>query len=381
MPEGAAGLYLHVPFCSVVCPYCDFAVRTGRPRHHLAYADALIAEIDQRADAGFVFDSVYLGGGTPSALKASELERILGAVRRELDVEPTATVSMEVNPEDVSAESLSAWRSLGVSSLSLGVQSFDDASLKLLGRRHSGEVARRSVGLALAAGFDTVSIDLMFALPGRDEAGWRAELATAIALEPQHVSCYQLTFHEGTPFHRKRERGELLEPGEDEQAGLFHLTHRLLAEGGFEAYEVSNFARGLAHRSHHNQKYWRHVPYLGLGPSAHSFDGRRRWWNLRTLDDWQAAIEAGERPVADEETLGPQDLALEALMLGLRTTDGVDLAAIRTHTGLDLLPGNTTTLAQLQSEGLLHLEGEVLRPTLAGLAVADSLPTLFTLPT
>ena len=380
MSPDAAGLYLHVPFCSVVCPYCDFAVRTGRPRHHLRYAEALVLEIERQGDTSFSFDSIYLGGGTPSALLPPELERILTAVRRELVVEPTATVSMEANPEDVSTESLAAWRALGVSTFSLGVQSFDDASLKLLGRRHSGEQARRSVDLALEAGFDTVSVDLIFALPGRDETTWRRELATTAALEPQHVSCYQLTFHEGTPFHRKRERGELREPGENEQAGLFHLTHRLLAESGFEAYEVSNFARGPEHRSRHNRKYWRHVPYLGLGPSAHSFDGRRRWWNLRSLDDWQDAVEAGRRPVAEEETLAPQDLALEALMLGLRTTEGVDLGLIHERTGLDLRAGNAAVLDRLEREGLLRVEGDQLLPTLTGLAVADSLPTLFTLP-
>jgi oxygen-independent coproporphyrinogen-3 oxidase len=220
----------------------------------------------------------------------------------------------------------------------------------------------------------------MFALPGRDEEGWRRELATTIALGPQHVSCYQLTFHEGTPFHRKRERGELVEPGESEQAGLFHLTHERLGAAGFDAYEVSNFARGDEHRSRHNLKYWRHAPYLGLGPSAHSFDGRRRWWNLRTFDDWQGAIAEQRRPIADEESLSPQELALEALMLGLRTTDGVDLAAVRARTGLDLGPCNREVLEDLRARGLFRIDGERLLPTLAGLAVADSLPGLFTLP-
>ena len=374
-----AGLYLHVPFCSVVCPYCDFAVRTGRPRHHRRYADALILEIERNRDSPLGFDTIYLGGGTPSALESADLERILAALRRELKIGAGVTISMEANPEDVTPESLADWRALGISTLSLGVQSFDDASLKLLGRRHDGATARRCVELGVEAGFEAVSVDLIFALPGRDEAGWRRELAAATTLKPQHVSCYQLTFHEGTPFHRKRERGELAEPPNDVQAGLFHLTHRLLGEAGFEAYEVSNFARGAEHRSRHNLKYWTHVPYLGLGPSAHSFDGENRWWNLRTLDDWQTAVEEGRSPIAESERLGSRDLALEALMLGLRTTDGVDLTRVSAMTGRDLRAGNEDLIARLVREGLLRDVGDRLRPTLAGLAVADSLPALFTL--
>lgn len=379
--EGAAaGLYLHCPFCSVVCPYCDFAVLTGRPAARRRFAESLAREIALRAGAPFSFETVYFGGGTPTAQTPEELALVLEAARRHLSVGPDARVFLEANPEDVTPESLAAWRELGVGTLSLGVQSFDDEALRLLGRRHSAEQARRSVELALEAGFATVSVDLMFALPGRDEASWRRELEQATRLGPGHVSCYQLTFHEGTPFHAKRERGELTEPGEDEQAGLFHLTHELLGEAGYEAYEVSNFAKGPEHRSRHNRKYWRHEPYLGLGPSAHSFDGRRRWWNERELAPWQERLERGALPVAEAETLEPGQLALEALLLGLRTTEGVDFDALRLRTGLDLLPANERVVDRLVGDGLARLEGARLRPTLDGLAVADSLPALFELP-
>ena len=376
---GAAGLYLHCPFCSVVCPYCDFAVLTGRPDKRRRFAEALVREIELRADAPFSFDTVYFGGGTPTAQAPEELASILEAARRHLSVAPEALVSLEANPEDVSAESLAVWRELGAGTLSLGVQSFDDDALRLLGRRHSAEQARRAVELALGAGFETVSVDLIFALPGRDEASWFRELEAAAELGSQHVSCYQLTFHEGTPFHAKRERGELVEPGEPEQARLFRLTHERLAAHGLEAYEVSNFARGEQHRSRHNRKYWRHEPYLGLGPSAHSFDGRRRWWNERELKDWQAAVEGGELPTAGEESLAPEQLALEALMLGLRTTEGIDFGRIRERTGRDLLGANRELIERLESEGLARLVEARLQPTLDGLAVADSLAALFRL--
>lgn len=352
MPTEAAGLYLHVPFCSAVCPYCDFAVLTGGEEKRRRFVEALLAEIALHRDSELTFDTIYLGGGTPTALATEQLARLLEALRENLAVDPAAHLSMEANPEDVDERRLAEWRELGVSTLSLGVQSFDSGALRLLGRRHSAEQARRCVESALEAGFETVSIDLMFALPGRDEAGWREELGRAIALGPHHVSCYQLTYHEGTPFSLRRDRGELVEPPETVQGELFRLTHRLLADAGYEAYEVSNFARGAGRRSAHNGKYWTHVPYLGLGPSAHSFAGRRRWWSHSRFETWRSAVTEGRLPIAGEELLGPEELALEALMLGLRTREGVALDRLRELTGLDLLPANRELVERLERQGL-----------------------------
>ena len=226
---------------------------------------------------------------------------------------------------------------------------------------------------ALAAGFTTVSLDLIFGLPGQTEASWARQLDTAASLGTQHLSCYQLTFHEGTPFGFRRDRGEMVEMGEEEQARFFHLAHERLAAAGLEAYEVSNFARAPEHRSRHNQKYWRHVPYLGLGPSAHSFDGERRWWNVRKMKGWQAKLAQREKPIEDSETLEPRQIALEMLMLGLRTVEGVDLERVRQRTGIDLAAPNEGRLAMLEREGLLRRVGDRLVPTRRGLAVADGL--------
>ena len=381
----APGLYLHVPFCSRICPYCDFAVVTGGAGRRRGFVGDLLAEIAlwEGADFGAPFDTVYLGGGTPSALAVDDLARLLAAVRARLPVAPEARLFFEANPEDVTPESLAAWRELGVATLSLGVQSFDAAELAFLGRRHGPEEARRSVLLAREAGFPTVSLDLIFGLPGQTPAAWRRTLETAIALAPDHVSCYQLTIHEGTPFGRDLERGRLQEMPEPAQAEIFALTHELLAGAGCPAYEVSNFARAPEHRSAHNRKYWDHTPYLGLGPSAHSFDGRARWWNERGLGAWSALLTRGKRPVAGREELTPGQVALEALMLGLRTVEGVDLDRFRELSGVDLLGEGRTgrrnrELAErLAAEGLLEIaEGEGggrLRPTRAGLAVADAL--------
>ena len=372
-PPSRPGLYLHVPFCSKICPYCDFAVTTGGRRRRAEFVESLIAEAGLWAGEPFSFDTVYFGGGTPSALETEDLARIVAALRSSFSIDPDAWIFLEANPEDVTPESLAAWRALGVRTLSLGIQSFDPASLAFLGRRHNPEEARRSVLLAREAEFDTVSVDLIYGLPDQDRAGWQQDLDAALALGPDHLSCYQLTVHEGTPFGRMAERGRLAELPERAQADLFLFTHSYLAEAGLPGYEVSNFARTPEHRSRHNQKYWNHTPYLGLGPSAHSFSGGRRWWNERSLRDWQVRVERGERPVAGSEELEAGQLALEELMLGFRTYAGVDLDRIRERHGIDLLSWNARFVEQLAREGRVTLLGNRIVPTLSGLAVADSL--------
>jgi putative oxygen-independent coproporphyrinogen III oxidase len=382
--SGAPGLYLHVPFCSRVCPYCDFAVQVGGPERRRLYVESLLREIvfwgeDPRV-AGWRFDTLYLGGGTPSLLAPEVLAEIFTALRGSFTVEPDAWILFEANPEDVTAESLRTWRELGVRTLSLGVQSFDAENLRFLGRCHGAETARRSVERAREAGFDTVSLDLIYGLPGQTSEDLQRELETAVGLRPDHLSCYQLTIHRGTWFGRLAERGELTELGEPRQAELFERVHRFLADAGYPAYEVSNFARMPEHRSKHNPKYWRHVPYLGLGPSAHSFGGLegepgrftgRRWWNERTLTRYAERLERGERPVSDDEDLSSQDLVLEALALALRTPEGLDVEAFRRRWGWD--PQDAGSCARLAESGYLVLEDGALRPTLRGLAVADGL--------
>jgi len=323
------------------------------------------------------FDTIYFGGGTPSALEVERLQEILDALRHHLGVEEQARVFLEANPEDVSKDSLAAWRRMGIETLSLGTQSFQEQALRFLGRRHDPEEGKKAARAALEAGFSTVSVDLMFGLPGQTPEAWRQDLEAAVKLKPQHISCYQLTIHEGTPFGFRQGRGELAEMPGDDQGDLFLLTHSLLADHGFEAYEVSNFARGPEHQSRHNRKYWDHTPYLGLGPSAHSFSHNRRWWNHRKLGPWLAALESGQRPVAGEETLTGRDLALEALMLGLRTTAGVDLETLEKRYGVGLQAPNREQIANLREQGLATVQGSRLQLTLPGLAVADGLVASF----
>lgn len=368
-----AGLYVHIPFCSAICPYCDFAVLVGREEKRRAYADTLLREIDLAADFPYAFDTIYFGGGTPSLLDPADLKRVVCHLKTTFRFADDTRLFLEANPEDVVNDHLAAWRELGVATLSLGVQSFDAAELAFLGRRHTAEASGRAVELALLAGFETVSVDLIYGLPHQELAAWRRTLELVTRLGPHHLSCYELEVHERTTFGKKLARGELEELPADAQADFFLETHRFLNEHGWNGYEVSNFSRGDEHRSRHNRKYWYHVPYLGLGVAAHSYDGEKRFWNERLLPRYEKKIKAGERPLADEEVLTENDRALEELMLGFRTYDGIDLEGFEARYGVDLVKTHGAVIERWCRDALVTVEGRCLRPSLQGLAIADAL--------
>ncbi len=286
---------------------------------------------------------------------------------------PVPRVYLEANPEDVTDDAVAAWRSLGVDTVSLGVQSFDDDILRYLGRNHTADQSRLALDLLQGVGFSTVSIDLIYGVEGQTAETWKRQLDEAATLGVDHLSCYQLTFHSGTIFGRRLASGRSYELPRDAQAEFFLLTHLVLADNGFDGYEVSSFASAPEHRSVHNRKYWSHEPYLGLGPSAHSFVGRRRWWNRRKLRLWQRDVDNGRLPEGGAEDLTDADLALESVMLGLRTRDGVDLERLRHQFGLDLVATNRPAVDRFCEDGHLELEAGMLRPTLTGMAIADTL--------
>ena len=390
----AAGIYVHIPFCSAICPYCDFAVARGGAADRSRFVAALAEEIDQYGrsegeaelpvrgtafEAGR-FDTVYFGGGTPSALAPDQLEVLIDRLRAVFDIEPEAEWTIEANPEDAAPESLAGWRQAGFDRISLGVQALDDRALRFLGRRHDAAEARASVERARAAGFRSVTIDLIYSLPGFDADWWVRTLDEAAALGPDHLSCYELTIHDGTPFGRWRDAGRLRESDENERAANFVATHCRLEELGYEGYEVSNFARSERDRSRHNRKYWNHTPYLGLGPSAHSFDGRRRWWNTPQWKQWCDAIEGSASPVADVEQLTDRELLLETVMTGLRQRSGIDLDAVGRRFGLDLLTTNADRIGAWMELGWLGLSGRRLMPTIEGMARAERLAAEWELP-
>lgn len=375
--EQAAGLYIHIPFCSSICPYCDFAVQLGNAEDRARLVRSIVREVELYRDFDHPIDTIYFGGGTPSDLAPEQLRELLRAAREHFDVTPDAWTFLEANPEDVSREAALAWRELGVDTLSLGVQSFDAEELRYLGRKHGPEVATDSIRTALEAGFPTVSADLIYGLPGQDLEAWSRNLSAAAALGPHHLSCYQLTVKDDTAFARKRASGRLVELSDESQADFFELTHHSLGDYGYEAYEVSNFARSSGHRSRHNQKYWYHVPYLGLGPAAHSYRGAERWWNERDFAVYRRRLEEGERPVAGRERLTDRDLALEALMLRLRTRAGIDLVEFEERYGVRLLERNERLVASGVEAGHMVRSGDRLVLTTAGLAIVDALAASF----
>jgi oxygen-independent coproporphyrinogen-3 oxidase len=373
------GLYVHVPFCEALCPYCDFAVNLGTEARRSRYVDLLLVEISLRGAPCSLFETLYFGGGTPSLIPVAEIRRVVETLRSREWIGPDCRVFLEANPEHVNEEALIGFREAGVSTLSLGVQSFDPESLSFLGRRHSSARAAQAVALAKQAGFQTVSVDLIYGLPGETEDRLRRDLTTAVDLAPDHFSCYQLTVHQKTLFGRRKREGRLAELPDEAQASLFRLTHRVLEEAGYEAYEVSNFARSKEHRSRHNEKYWIHASYAGLGPGAHSFDGRTRAWNQRSFFDWERRLRRDELPVAGSERLSDEELLLETVMLRLRTRDGLDLRAIEDRFGVDLYALNRALVDESVDAELLIRDGQRIRPTLDGLAVADGIASAFRL--
>jgi oxygen-independent coproporphyrinogen-3 oxidase len=321
-------LYVHVPFCARRCAYCDFSIAVRRATPVDEYVGALRTELGLVArdlHAGrptdWPLETVYLGGGTPSRLGA-DLPRVLDAIREVATIEPGAEVTVEANPEDVTPENALAWRRAGVSRLSIGSQSFDSSVLAWMHRVHSAEQIPRAVGIARDAGLDNISLDLIFALPRSLNRDWNRDLESALALDPEHVSLYGLTVEPKTPLSRWRDRGEVREAADEAYEAEFLLAHDTLSAAGYDHYEVSNFAKP-ALRSRHNSSYWSGAAYAGVGPSAHSFDGSRRWWNVAPYAEWVERLHTGSSPVAEVEVLDEENIANEQVYLGLRTTEGV----------------------------------------------------------
>jgi len=367
-----AGLYIHIPFCRSKCPYCHFYSLTDRGAVG-SFLAALAGEMAGYKDRFPVIDTIYIGGGTPSLLTSRELETIFAALHRHFAIVPEAETTVEVNPADGDGYWFSALRGLGVNRIHLGAQSFSHQHLTFLGRRHTVRDIYGAVDLIITAGFDNFGLDLIYGLPEQSLPSWHRDIAAAVALQPAHISAYQLAVEEDTPFMESHLRGDLVLPDEELSRRFFLDTAALLVQSGYTHYEVSNFARRPALASRHNQKYWRHAPYLGLGPSAHSFRNGRRWWNHRELYRYLSDLADGLLPVAAGEELGPAELRLETLFLGLRTAAGIDLQEFQDRFGEDLATTRRHLISVLIQEGLLVRTDRQLLPTPRGMAVADGL--------
>lgn len=366
------GVYVHWPYCARICPYCDFnVVRDRGQAEQAALADAIVADLTaQRALTGDRrLVSVFLGGGTPSLMEPGWAARIVETAKSLWTPEGDVEVSLEANPTDAEAGRFAAFRDAGVNRLSLGLQSFDDAALKFLGRNHDAGQARRAAGVA-AATFPRLSVDLIYALPGQTPAAWREQLAAVVDLGAEHVSPYQLTIEAGTAFDRAVRRGTFTPPDDEAGSALYDMTQATLEAAGFEAYEVSNHARGEATRSRHNLVYWRGQDYVGAGPGAHgrlTLDGVRTATTARTgVADYIAAV--GDTGVGFEaETLTPVEAAEERILMGLRTYEGVAWSELA---GLELGP-ESGVVAGLVEQGLLAEDAHRLRATPTGRFVLD----------
>ncbi|MCS7049163.1 MAG: radical SAM family heme chaperone HemW [Verrucomicrobiae bacterium] len=362
-------LYVHVPFCAVKCHYCAFYSEAGSAAQMSAYVEALLAECDHRlawlSARGYRLEprTVFFGGGTPSLLPAHLWDRLLTGLRHRVALHEVVEWTIECNPATLTTEKLRLWRDAGVTRLSLGVQALSDDALEQLGRIHTVAQARASYDKARAAGFENVNLDLMFGLPGQTLDGWMQTLTEAIHWQPDHVSAYALTLEEDTEFWRRYAAPDAAPcdlPDAAQQAEMYKRAIELLTAAGFEHYEISNFARaGRACR--HNLAYWEGRDYLGLGPSACSTIGDRRWQIAPDLNAYLA--HKGKPPVAMEETLTPALRAAERLAFGMRLTAGVPAAWLR---------GRWEQTAQrLVADGLARWEGDRLRPTERGILFAD----------
>jgi oxygen-independent coproporphyrinogen-3 oxidase len=379
MDEAAVALYVHIPFCERKCHYCDFNSGAHPVVARERYVDALVQEIEATPFSGRRAKSVFFGGGTPSVLPATAIARVLSALRSRFAFRPDAEITVECNPGTIASERmagestetfLSGLRAAGVSRLSFGVQSFDESLLKRLGRIHSPDQAALSVRLAQAAGFGSINVDLMFALPGQTMAHWDATLDRALGLGVPHISAYSLIVEPDTAFAMWDARGRLPRPTEEEEAAMYERVMNRLAAAGLEQYEVSAFARP-GFRSEHNLVYWRNEQYVGFGNGATSYLAGARFSREPDLDRYMGLAEIGRDTVADRECRDLPGEMAETMMMGLRLTDGVDRAAFARRFGRDPLELYPGPISRFESAGLVRVTESAVALTRRGFFLAN----------
>jgi oxygen-independent coproporphyrinogen-3 oxidase len=376
-------LYVHVPWCRHVCPYCDFNVYASSAPPEEDYTagllDELTAWVASPPFAGRRARTVYLGGGTPSLFSPRAVGTLLDGIARLVGLEPDAEVTLEANPGTVTRDGLAAYRTAGVNRLSLGAQTFALHLLATLGRDHGPDDTQRAVEAARQAGIANLSLDLIYAVPGQRLAECDADLDAVVALGPEHVSAYALTWEAGTPFQRRRAAGRLAPVAEDDEAAMAAAVAARLPAAGLARYEISSWARP-GRESRHNRSYWDGTDYLGLGAGAHSYAADpfpgRRWRNLRLPPEWRAAVASRGTAIADEERLTDAQARGEFCFTGLRQTAGIDMAAFAHRFGVSL-EAAFPHVARLAGEGLVERSGERLRLTARGLLFADSVAATF----
>ncbi len=382
----SAGVYLHIPFCKSRCSYCDFATDVYRDSGAVErYVDSLIKEIElfhlvpdlplfrHGAERNKTpVDTIYFGGGTPSLLMASQVEKILNAVHDKFAVAPDTEITMEMNPATVTSETLCDYKSLGVNRASFGVQTFDDVDLKRLARGHNAEDARTTFRMLRDAGYDNVSFDLIIGLPRQTLADWERNLDEALSMNPEHISMYLLEIHAGTPLAEqiRSERQPL--PDAELAAEMYELMIDKVAAAGYRQYEISNFAKP-GFESRHNLKYWQLDPVHGFGVSAHSFNGTERYANDRDTSRYIAAMKSGGAEVTREDV----NVASEFVFLGLRLSNGISLRRYRTRFGIDLAATYAEEFVRLKDSDLIEYDENILRLTRKGMLFSNEVFAVF----
>lgn len=363
------GIYIHIPFCERKCVYCNFNTTDFFDGLAERYIDAVSLEIkhwgERLSELPSHVDTIYFGGGTPSIVEAEQLARLIESCREAFDVAPSAEVTIEINPATLSRKKIEGWLDAGINRASIGVQSFIDRELVSLSRTHTAMGARRTVDALRESGFENISLDLIAGLPEQTLADWQYNLEQALRIRPEHMSLYLLEVKEGTQLFAQLKRGLRPRPDDDLAASMYRRISEATREAGYEHYEISNFARLPDHlnesqpsplRSKHNMKYWIAAPFYGMGCGAHSFDTRARWVNTLKTESYIAEVAKTGQAIAERHELSIEDLAAEALFMGLRLKEGIALDQFRAEHGVDVLERYGTELPRLADAGLIEIE-------------------------
>ena len=371
-----AALYIHIPFCEKRCVYCDFYTVAGQRNRIPDYIHALRAEAVLRGAEPFWqarrFSTIFFGGGTPSLLSPQQVTEILDAGYSVFNFSQRVEITLEANPGTATPERLAQYRRAGINRLSLGIQSFDPVELQMLDRIHSPDEAIACALAARQAGFDNLSFDFIFALPNQTLARWEATLQQAVELEPHHISAYNLIVETGTPLDHQIRKGKVSPLSEEEEREFYGFTMNFLQQHGYHQYEISNFAKP-GYEAQHNVKYWDGSPYLGLGASAHSYDGKRRFWNVANLRKYLDALEANTLPEEGYEKLSRQQRIFENVFLGLRQNRGVPLESFRKKFHVEFDRAFNGKIATLEKEGFLLRQDGYVKLSRAGILLCDEI--------
>ena len=367
-----AGIYIHIPFCKTRCIYCDF-YSTTRSELKSQYIRALCRELTERKEylKREAVETIYFGGGTPSQLSEEDFKEVFKTIEQVYGMREATEITLEANPDDLTEEYIGMLHTLPFNRISMGIQTFDDTTLKLLKRRHNAAQAIRAVELCRAHGFRNISIDLIYGLPGETTERWEKDLQQAIALDVEHISAYHLIYEEGTPIYKMLQKHQVEEVDEDSSVRFFTLLIDRLREAGYEHYEISNFCKPGMY-SRHNTSYWQGVSYLGCGPSAYSFDGQTREWNCSSIEKYMSGIESGQRDFEQEE----RDLATrynEFIITTIRTVWGTPIEKLKQEFGNELWEYCRKMSAPYLENGKLEMHEGALRLTREGIFISDSI--------